>query len=95
MGVFKIKDAEGNWQVQKIIIQGDAELSDTSTNAIQNKVVKAAIDAEVSRATSKETELNNKIDAIDLTNYVTKATTELENYYLKSETYTQEEVNLT
>lgn len=93
MGVFKIKDAEGNWQVQKIIIQGDAELSDTSTNAIQNKVVKAAIDAEVSRATSKETELNNKIDAIDLTNYVTKATTELENYYLKSETYTQEEVN--
>ena len=68
-GVMKYKDSNGQMQDAGAMmgqIAADAVLSDTSTNPIQNKVVKAAID-ELDNKFVKKAELDN----IDLSNYET------------------------
>lgn len=59
----------------------DSELSTTSENPVQNKVITA--------------QLNNKVNTSTLTNYVktTDLNTTLGDYYTKSETYSQAEVD--
>lgn len=67
----------------------DDTLSDTSTNPVQNKVVKAAIDA-------KQNTLTPSVDYVvpsEITDFITKSVNDLTNYYKKTETYTQTEIN--
>lgn len=72
-----------------IVKKPDNALSATSENSVQNKVVKAALDLKLDAA-DKPTKTS------DLTNdsgFITKSVNDLTNYYLKSETYTQSEVD--
>lgn len=100
----------------------DSELSSSSTNALQNKVITEALDGKVDKhgtdslmTAEEHTKLSgmtaggepNKINSISLngTNVapdasknvaltvITKAVNDLTNYYLKSETYTKNEIN--
>lgn len=67
----------------------DDTLSDTSTNPVQNKVIKAAIDA-------KQNTLTPSVDYVvpsEITDFITKSVDDLINYYKKTETYTQTEIN--
>ncbi len=70
----------------RIDISIDSTLDDTSTNPVQNKVVKAALD---------ELEMNkaDKSEIPDVSEFITNSVNNLLNYYLKTETYTKAEVN--
>lgn len=112
----------------------DDSLSSTSTNPVQNKVIKSALDGKVNVVSGKglstndyttteknklaslqnydDTEVRNMINAKytkpqsgipasdiasgvipDVSNFITKSVNDLVNYYTKSQTYTQSEVN--
>lgn len=97
-------DFDAEW-VDKPTI--DSSLSASSENAVQNKVVKAALDAkaDTSNLPTKTSDLTNDSGFItiasvptktsDLTNdsgFIVNTVNNLTNYYLKSETYTQAEI---
>lgn len=81
-------DYDAEW-VNKPTTTVDSALSDTSTNPVQNKVVKAAIDqkANSSAIPTKTSSLTND------SGFITNSTNGLTNYYKKTETYTKTEVD--
>lgn len=83
----------------------DSSLSETSTNPVQNKVVKAALNEKQTAIDNLSTALNekgsktdvealqDKVATLEQAGYITRAVNDLVNYYRKSETYTQTEIN--
>lgn len=57
-----IKDTKEIWTHGQLYSEVDAELSDTSTNPVQNKIVNAGITAAKNELTSQ---LNHKVDKVD------------------------------
>lgn len=89
-------DAEGKVpqsQLPNVAITIDGELSATSENPVQNKVVKAAIDAKYTKPSGGIPSSDIASGVIpDVSAFITKSVNDLTNYYLKSETYTKAEV---
>ena len=74
-----------------ISISEDNVISNTQTSAEWGNII-----GTLSNQTDLQTALNNKAnvsDIPDVSNFITKTVDDLTNYYLKSETYTKQEVN--
>lgn len=64
IGLFAIRD--GAWTLRTVqAVQVDGELSDGSTNPVQNKAVKSAIDGVEKKVTEGDTAIDGRLDTIE------------------------------
>lgn len=64
IGLFAIKD--GAWTLRTVqVVQVDGELSDGSTNPVQNRAVKAAIDGVEKKVSDGDTAIDGHLDTIE------------------------------
>ena len=72
----------------------DTEMSTTSTNPVQNRVVTAAVNAKYTKPSTGIPASDIASGVIpDVSQFITASVNNLVNYYLKSETYTKSEVD--
>lgn len=64
IGLFAIKD--GAWTLRTVqVVQVDGELSDSSTNPVQNRAVKTAIDGVEQKVADGDTAIDDHLDTIE------------------------------
>ena len=100
MAVFKYKNSDGvTKNMQQLVIKNvtnslpiDNTLSDVSTNAVQNKVIKTELDKKVN-TTTLEDGYYKKTETYSATALDLKIASDLANYYKKSESYSKSEID--
>jgi len=97
-GQILVWDAtSGRWvnSANSPAITVDDEISATSENPVQNKVIKTALDGKVNTESGKGLSTNDydNTEKEKVAAAITKSVNDLVNYYLKTETYTKTEVD--
>lgn len=100
MAVFKYKNSDGvTKNMQQLVIKNvtnslpiDNTLSDVSTNAVQNRIIKTELDKKVN-TTTLEDGYYKKSETYSATALDLKIASDLANYYKKSESYSKSEID--